>query len=42
MREEGRERIVKRGHYPLLKGNQARFGRKKGHFRQRRGGEEVG
>lgn len=41
-REGGTERIVQRGHCPLLKGNQARLGGKKGHFRQRRGGEEVG
>lgn len=37
----GRERLFKRRDHPLLRGNQTRFRRKKGHFRQRRGGEEV-
>ena len=37
----GRRKAFQRRDPLLMKGNKTRFGRKNGHFRQRRGGQEV-
>ena len=38
---EGEEKHFQRRDPLLMKGNKTRFGMKNGHFRQRRGGQEV-
>lgn len=41
MGREGEEKDFQRRDPLVMKGNKTRFGRKNGHFRQRRGGQEV-